>query len=156
MDHLLARGLRCIWVIDVSAAALARAKTRLGPVTSAVTWIEADVTSDWSGGVADIWHDRAAFHFLTDAEDRARYVEHARQHVKRGGYLMLATFGFEGPPTCSGLPIVRYSAESLAAEMGSAFALLESVSESHTTPAGAVQQFQYAVFRHLDQHHPKG
>ena len=97
VDHLLARGLRCLSVIDVSGAALARAKTRLGPAASTVTWIEADVTSDWSAGVVDVWHDRAAFHFLIEPAERARYVERAREHVKPGGHLVLSTFAQDGP-----------------------------------------------------------
>jgi SAM-dependent methyltransferase len=149
VDYLVARGLRCISVLDISGAALARAKARLAAAASHVDWIEVDVTTLWSARTVDVWHDRAAFHFLTDADDRRRYTERARRHVRAGGHLVLATFAPDGPTQCSGLPVVRYSPESLAAEMGSGFALVDAASEPHTTPSGGVQRFQYAVFRHV-------
>lgn len=150
MDRLVARGLACVSVLDVSGAALARAKARLGRSASRVRWIEADVTSRWLIDPVDVWHDRAVFHFLTDEEDRSRYLEHARRHIRPGGHLMLATFGSNGPTTCSGLPVVRYDAAGLAAELGPSFALVSSTDESHATPAGPLQPFTYALFRVRD------
>jgi hypothetical protein len=99
----------------------------------------------------DIWHDRAAFHFLTDPGDRARYVARLRHALSPGGYLVMATFALDGPPRCSGLDVIRYSAESLADELGSGFELVESVREEHRTPSGAVQRFQYSLLRDVGE-----
>jgi SAM-dependent methyltransferase len=147
VDALLARGLRCLAVLDVSGEALAHAKTRLGARAEDVTWIEADVTGSWSLKPMDIWHDRAVFHFLAAAVDRASYVAHLRETLKPGGSAIIATFALDGPSTCSGLPVVRYSAQTLAAELGGDFQLVESRHSQHVTPRGASQSFQYSRFR---------
>jgi uridine phosphorylase len=94
----------------------------------------------------DMWHDRAVFHFLTDPEDRARYKAHLRSTLKVGGTAVVATFAPDGPQRCSGLPVSRYSPETLAAELGPDFELVESVSHEHRTPAGSIQPFVYARF----------
>ena len=146
MDHVLQRGLSCLAVLDVSRAALARARQRLGPAAARVEWIESDVTTDWSVAPRDIWHDRAVFHFLTEPNDRAAYLTRLRATVKPGGSVVLATFGPTGPERCSGLAVRRYDAQDLAVQLGSEFALAEAVPESHRTPAGAVQDFLYARF----------
>lgn len=146
VDHLLDRGLRCVAVLDVSGAALRRAQTRLGERASIPTWIEADVTGPWSFEPVDIWHDRAVFHFLTDAADRARYRTHLEALVKPNGAVIVATFALDGPEKCSGLPVARYSPETLAGELGPAFALVDSATHVHTTPWGTTQSFQYARF----------
>ncbi len=146
VDCLVARGLSGVTVLDVSGAALARAGARLGPKQLAVTWIEADVTGEWSVPPVDIWHDRAVFHFLTDGRDRARYATHLREAVKPGGAVVIATFALDGPEKCSGLPVVRCSGETLAAELGAEFHLVETASELHQTPFGTVQSFCYNRF----------
>ena len=109
VDALVARGLDCVAVLDVSGTALDRAKSRLGGAAFALTWIEADVASDWSLKPMDIWHDRAVFHFLTEAADRDRYRGHLRRSLRPGGSLVIATFGPAGPKKCSGLNIKQYS-----------------------------------------------
>lgn len=149
MDHLVARGVRCVTVVDISRAALRRAAARLPGAP--VNWIEADLTESWSAPPADIWHDRAAFHFLTEAADRARYVERLSTMLKPGGQAIIATFALDGPPRCSGLDVVRYSGETLAAELGPAFRLAETVNDEHRTPLGAVQAFSYNRFVRLDR-----
>ena len=154
VDHLVVRGVRCVTVLDISGAALARAKTRLGEKQHAVRWIEADVTSGWPPEPVDIWHDRAVFHFLTDAEDRARYLTGLRQAVKPGGNVIIATFALDGPTKCSGLPVMRYSAETMGAELGPGFALADAVTEGHRTPAGIMQSFCYGWFRRTAQNQP--
>lgn len=146
VDALLARGLRCISVLDVSGAALAAARARLGEAGSIPTWIEADVTGEWSAPPMDIWHDRAVFHFLTESDDRAKYIAHLRAVLKAGGSAVIATFALDGPEKCSGLPVVRYSPTTLAAVLGEGFALVESTAYAHTTPWGATQAFQYSRF----------
>jgi len=146
VDYLLDRSVTCISVLDISAAALARAQQRLGPRQAQVRWIEADVTGEWTVPRVDIWHDRAVFHFLTDPEDRVRYRERLFQGLRPGGSAVIATFGLHGPLVCSGLPTVRYSPERLAAELGGAFRLRESVREVHPTPSGTTQEFWYCRF----------
>lgn len=146
IDALTARGLDCLAVLDVSGAALNRAKHRLGPAAAAITWIEADVAADWALKPMDIWHDRAVFHFLVDADDRARYVAHMRDVLKLKGSAIVATFDVNGPEQCSGLPVQRYSAESLARELGHEFRLVDSVPHDHHTPWGSTQAFRYSRF----------
>jgi hypothetical protein len=143
VDTLAARGLDCLAVLDVSHAALARAQTRLGAVAAAFTWIEADVTSGWSLKPMDIWHDRAVFHFLTTTEDRRRYRENLQRILKVSGTAIIATFALDGPDRCSGLPVSRYSSETLADEFGDEFRLVESVRHEHHTPWGTAQPFIY-------------
>ena len=143
MDFVLGNGVGCICVLDISAAALQRARERLGENARRVNWIEADVTGDWHVPLVDIWHDRAVFHFLTSAEDRARYVAHLRAALQPGGSAIIATFAPEGPEKCSGLPCVRYSPDSLQRELGPNFRLEEWIREGHQTPSGWVQEFGY-------------
>jgi SAM-dependent methyltransferase len=146
VDHLLARGLSCVTVLDVSGAALARARTRIGADAARVTWIEADVTAGWPVPRVDIWHDRAVFHFLVEPDDRARYVARLRQAVKPHGSVIIATFALEGPEKCSGLPVRRYSSETLSAEIGAGFDLVDTMDERHRTPFGTEQSFCYSRF----------
>jgi methyltransferase family protein len=146
VDRLLDRGVRCLTVLDISGAALARAWSRLPDAP--VTWIEADVTGPWTAVPADLWHDRAVFHFLTEPADRARYLDRLTEVLKPAGQAVIATFALEGPPRCSGLPVVRYSPDTLAAELGTSFQLEDAMRESHATPAGGTQEFWYCRLRH--------
>jgi SAM-dependent methyltransferase len=149
VDLLVAQGLHCLAVLDVSGTALRRAQARLGTAASTVAWIEADVTTDWSFKPVDIWHDRAVFHFLTEPEDRRRYLSRLDRTLKRGGSAIMATFALDGPDRCSGLPVVRYSPETLATGLGPDFELVEHLPHIHQTPWGNSQSFQYSRFRHL-------
>jgi hypothetical protein len=146
VDALIARGLRCLAVLDVSGAALDRAKARLGREAEIPIWIEADVVGEWSLKPMDVWHDRAVFHFLTDHDDRVRYGIHLRQTLKVGGTAIVATFALDGPAKCSGLPVMRYSPETLSQTLGPELTLVESVPHVHVTPWGATQAFQYSRF----------
>jgi SAM-dependent methyltransferase len=146
VDYLLDRAVRCVTVLDISGAALARARQRLGRRHAGVKWIEADVTGEWTTSPVDIWHDRAVFHFLTDPADRARYRSHILRTVRREGSVIIATFGPEGPRQCSGLPTLRYAPEDLESELGSRFRLRETVREAHSTPFGTRQEFWYSRF----------
>jgi len=146
IDHLAARGLDCLAVLDVSEAALARARTRLGESASIPIWIEADVAGDWSSRPVDIWHDRAVFHFLLGAEDRRRYRQHLFQTLKPGGAAIIATFALDGPAMCSGLPVERYSPGALASELGGDLDLVEATPHTHITPRGVTQPFNYCRF----------
>jgi hypothetical protein len=147
VDALAARGLTCLAVLDVSDAALERARLRLGDVAASITWLATDVVSDWSLKPMDVWHDRAVFHFLTIAEDRVSYRTHLRQTLKVGGTAIIATFALDGPDRCSGLPVRRYSPESLRWELGEEFELIESRPHVHETPWGRTQSFQYSRLR---------
>lgn len=152
VDGLLAAGYTNLTVLDLSAAALAAARARLGAGGDTVRWIEADIVdADLPAHAYDAWHDRAAFHFLTDAKARAAYVRTLRHALKPGGHLIVATFAEDGPTRCSGLPICRYSAVTLQAEFGAAFEPVHQEYEIHTTPAGGTQRFVYAVFRHTGE-----
>jgi trans-aconitate methyltransferase len=144
IDELLARGLDCLAVLDVSDAALGRAQARVGQPGAVVTWIRADVTQDWSLKPMDIWHDRAVFHFLTTPEDRSRYLARLRDTLKPRGTAIVATFAPDGPEKCSGLPVERYSPQTLAAQFGGDFELVDAKSHTHRTPWGASQHFQYS------------
>ena len=148
VDDLLAAEYADITVLDISAAALGLARRRLGPRAGGVRWVEADITeAELPRGRYDIWHDRAVFHFLTDAADRVHYVRSVLHAVRPGGYVIVAAFGPDGPLRCSGLPVVRYSPDRLHGEFGAAFELVGHASEEHTTPSGTVQQFIYCYCR---------
>lgn len=149
VDALLDRGVARVTVLDISRAALEHSKARLGARAASVEWIEAEITSVDLGESAlyDVWHDRALFHFLTDRDDRRRYVSTVSRAVKPGGAALIATFALHGPSRCSGLDVMRYDSESLARELGSEFSVERSVDDLHHTPSGVVQAFTYTVLR---------
>ena len=147
-ERLLDAGY-AVAVLDVSAAALARARSRLGARADAVRWIVADVTADPDLGAHDCWHDRAVFHFLTERADRRRYAALLARSVPSGGHAIIATFAPDGPDKCSGLPVCRYDGPALAAELGHALTLVRETRETHVTPWGKPQSFQYSVFRRM-------
>jgi hypothetical protein len=143
VDHLLGDGFTDITVLDIASSALAAAKARLGEVAHRVSWIAADITDFTPQRRYVLWHDRAVFHFLVDAERRQRYLDVLDQGLIRGGHLILATFGPMGPDRCSGLPVHRYSLPELEALLSPRFRLVRSELEEHLTPLGKPQQFLY-------------
>lgn len=148
VDGLLAAGYHGITVVDLSCEALAVAQRRLGDLAATVEWRADDVlTASFAPASIDVWHDRAVFHFLTAAADRARYVAQVRGALRPGGHALVATFAEDGPTRCSGLDVARYSPAALHGEFGHDFQLLESHRELHTTPAGAQQAFTYCLCR---------
>jgi SAM-dependent methyltransferase len=147
VDALLEAGFEAVTVLDLSKKALATAKARLGALAAKVRWVVADVTTWEPSEAYDVWHDRAAFHFLTAPKDRAAYAARASRTVRPGGHLIIGTFAPDGPERCSGLPIVRHDAASLGDVFGSEFELMESRLHSHQTPMGATQRFQFSRFR---------
>jgi len=148
VDDLAAEGYTDLTVLDLSSAALAVAKQRLGKYADAVHWIEGDITLiELPAHRFDIWHDRAVSHFLTDLADRHAYVERIMHAVRPGGHVIIATFAEDGPEKCSGLPVMRYQPETLRAELGDAFLLVEHEKAAHYTPLGALQQFVYCRYR---------
>lgn len=146
VDALLAAGYRNLTVLDISPAALAASQARLGRAAGRVRWIAADVTAWEPAASYDVWHDRAAFHFLTAPEDQAAYVSRLRRALKVGGHAIIGTFAPDGPEQCSGLPVARHSAESIAALLGDDFTLTDSRPHEHVTPSQSVQNFQFSVF----------
>jgi trans-aconitate methyltransferase len=147
VDHLLDRGYQSIAVLDVSSAAQAHAKSRLGARAQRVEWYEEDVTRFRPDQQFALWHDRAVFHFLTDAAERARYVKTLRLALKPRGHAILATFAMDGPTKCSGLEIVRYGEDQMRRALGDEFELREQVDETHLTPWKSEQRFSYFRFQ---------
>lgn len=134
---------------DLSQVALDTARARLGARAEHVRTIVGDITqTPLEANAYDLWHDRAVFHFLTDPEARAAYVRQVLHAVRPGGYVIVATFGLQGPEQCSGLPVIRYDERSLHATFGeSAFRKLGHEHESHKTPWGTEQEFVYCYCR---------
>lgn len=149
VDRLLDRGFRDLTVVDIASAALDIVRTRLGDRAGLVEFVVADVTSWEPSHSFDVWHDRAVFHFLVDDALRARYVETVGRAVQPGGAVVLGTFAVDGPEQCSGLPVKRWSAESLAAEFADRFELVHHEREVHRTPGGGEQAFTWVVLRRV-------
>jgi SAM-dependent methyltransferase len=148
VDDLLDAGYRQLSVLDLSGAAIATAQRRLGERAARVRWLEADVlTAALPAAHYDVWHDRAVFHFLTSSEAREAYVRQVLHAVKPGALVIVATFAEDGPTQCSGLPVMRYSAQALHGEFGAPFELLGHEREVHHTPAGNEQKFVYCYCR---------
>lgn len=147
VDALLARGHAHVAVLDLSAQALKIARTRLGPLADAVEWIVGDVTEWEPVRRYDLWHDRAAFHFLTKPDAQAVYAWRLDSALKPGGVAIIGTFAPDGPEKCSGLPVARHDAASIGKVLGPDFTLVDERRHDHVTPGGSVQKFQFSSFR---------
>jgi SAM-dependent methyltransferase len=148
VDDLLSEGYTNISVLDISQKAIDVARERIVKQADEVHWYCADITkTTLPQNYFDIWHDRAVFHFLTAESDREKYIEQVIRSVKHGGYVIMSTFGLEGPEKCSGLDVVRYDAEHLHEQFGKTFKLINSTTEMHNTPMGTTQQFLYCFCR---------
>lgn len=145
--RVLDAGAGQVTVLDISEAALKRARQRIGSHADRIEWVVGDVTKVEDLGTFDVWHDRAVFHFLIDPEDRRKYVALVERSIEPGGYAIIATFGPDGPERCSGLPVQRYTSEDLAQTFGKSFRLQKHESETHETPWGKPQQFAYMVLQ---------
>lgn len=143
--HALRLGFGHVAVLDLSPEGIARSQAAMGSEADRVEWIVADVTTWKPGRRYDVWHDRAAFHFLTDKADRAAYVETLDAALADAGHTIIATFALDGPERCSGLPVQRYSPETLVETLGPRFTLVNSVRHEHQTPWGSTQAFQFSV-----------
>ena len=150
VDRLVDQGFEDVTVLDLSEAALEAAKARLGSRSAGVQWVVADATVWEPRKAYHIWHDRAAFHFLTEERDQVAYIMRLGRALKVGGYAIMATFALDGPERCSGLPVVRYGPVSLGQKLGDRFQLVESRTHIHATPWGADQSFQFSLFRRVD------
>ena len=147
-EDLLEKGYENLTVLDISSTAMKMSRARLGARANEVRWLEGDITRmALPQTYFDVWHDRAVFHFLTEALDRKRYRDQVLASLKPGGHLIFATFAHDGPTKCSGLDIVRYSTETIIAEVGEGFEFVESQSDLHKTPLHTEQKFLYSWFR---------
>ncbi len=147
VDALLEKGYQNIWILDIAATALGKAKQRLGDRAKQIHWLVTDVTEFVPPVQFDFWHDRAAFHFLTDEESINKYVSIAESGIKKNGYLILGTFSDEGPQKCSGLEIKQYNEASMSARFKPAFNRIKCIREEHTTPFNTVQNFLFCSFQ---------
>lgn len=149
VDSLLAKGFDNVTVLDLSPAALAFARARLGRKGDIVRWIVADVTEWRPSERYDVWHDRATFHFLTNEGETNAYVQRLKQALRTDGHVIIGTFAPDGPEKCSGLPVARHDAASLSAILGTDFILLDCRRHEHITPWQAHQKFQFSTFRRV-------
>ena len=150
VDDMISEGFKSISVLDISASALTTTRIRLGDLSGYVTWIDGDIaTTELPEHHFDLWHDRAMFHFLTSQGQRAKYVDCLLKSLKPNGHLILALFAPEAPPSCSGLPVQRYSSDQLEKTLGDDFELQRHTKELHVTPGGVEQMYLYCLFRRV-------
>lgn len=146
-EALLDKGFTNIHVLDISASAIERAKDRLGVKASRIQWNVSDVTELNTSVQFDLWHDRAAFHFLTTEDKIASYVALAEKNIKKDGWLVIGTFSESGPLKCSGLDIKQYSESTMNKRFSPRFNLIKFLRYDHTTPSGSVQNFLFGIFQ---------
>ncbi|MFT6145270.1 MAG: 2-polyprenyl-3-methyl-5-hydroxy-6-metoxy-1,4-benzoquinol methylase [Myxococcota bacterium] len=150
VDALLEEGFEDVSVLDLSAAALNISQTRLRKRAALARWHVGSVLDvELPEGGTSVWHDRAVFHFMATETQQHAYLKTMAHAVRPGGHAIIATFAEDGPTTCSGLPVTRYSAEQLAAVFTPAFTLVSCESEQHTTPAGETQSFTVCHLRRV-------
>ena len=149
VDNLLSLGYTNVSVLDISAKAIERAKTRLGKKADEVTWIVSDITSFEPEEKYDLWHDRAAFHFLNDPENIQKYLKVMETAIKPNGFLIIGTFSDKGPTKCSGIEIKQYSIEELKAAIPDTFKFIEGKNIDHPTPSGSLQNFTFCKFQKI-------
>ena len=145
VDFLLMEGFEDITVLDISEQALERARKRLGKAAGRVTWIVSDITAFKPARHYDLWHDRAAFHFLTSGDQIEKYLSIAKASVK--GFLTIGTFSHDGPTKCSGLEIRQYNEDELQEQLSKGFTKIRCITEDHLTPFNTKQNFLFCSFR---------
>jgi ubiquinone/menaquinone biosynthesis C-methylase UbiE len=150
VDNLLELGYQDITVVDISESALERAKKRLGDSADKVKWIVADAASLKLTEKYDFWHDRAAFHFLTQEHEIENYIDTVQQCVNPGGKLVIGTFSENGPKKCSGIEIKQYSEDSMNERFGKYFRKIDCITVDHKTPSGSVQNFIFCSFTRME------
>lgn len=149
VDHLLDMGYKDITVLDISEAALERAKKRLGTKAEMVKWIVADAATFKPTEKYDFWHDRAAFHFLTQEQEIENYLDTVQKSIKPTGVLVIGTFSEQGPKKCSGIEIKQYSEKSMIERLQKFFEKIKCITVDHKTPFDTIQNFVFCSFRKL-------
>lgn len=149
VDHLLDTGYKDITVLDISEAALERAKKRLGTKAEMVKWIVADAATFKPTEKYDFWHDRAAFHFLTQEQEIEHYLDTVQKSIKPTGVLVIGTFSEQGPKKCSGIEIKQYSEKSMIERLQKYFEKIKCITVDHKTPFDTIQNFVFCSFRKL-------
>jgi len=149
VDHLLDLGYQDITVLDISALAIQRANKRLGPRSSEVTWIVSDAAVFEPTEKYDFWHDRAAFHFLTEEKEIESYLNTVQKNIKENGILVMGTFSEQGPKKCSGIEIKQYSESSMSSLLQKAFEKIKCITVNHKTPFDTIQNFIFCSFKKL-------
>ncbi len=144
-ECLLAEGYTDITVLDISKSALDKTKKRLGGDAERIQWIVSDITDFQPDREYALWHDRAAFHFLTAENEISKYLDTAIKYIS--GYLVLGTFSTEGPSKCSGLDIIRYDKKSLTKILDKGFKKLKCITADHRTPFDTIQNFLFCSFK---------
>lgn len=148
-DFLLKAGYQNITVLDISQNAIDRAKNRLGKNAENITWIVTDISEFQTDEKYDVWHDRAAFHFLTQEKEISNYIEITQKNIAKDGFLIIGTFSETGPKKCSGIPICQYSEESLVSRFNKGFQKIKCFSEDHQTPFNTFQSFIFCCFQRI-------
>ena len=149
VDNLLDLGYQDITVLDISAVALDKAKQRLGERTDKVKWIVADAASFRPTEKYDFWHDRAAFHFLTQEQEIDNYLDTVQKCIQPTGILVIGTFSEQGPKKCSGIEIKQYSETTMTDRLARFFEIINCITVDHKTPMGTIQNFIFCSFRRL-------
>jgi cyclopropane fatty-acyl-phospholipid synthase-like methyltransferase len=149
VDHLLDKDFRNITVLDISSSSIERAKQRLGEIAQNVKWIVADAANFTPPEKYDLWHDRAAFHFLTDEKEISDYVETAAENMNSNGFIIIGTFSDQGPKMCSGIVVKQYSEASMTERMEKRFEKIYCTIVDHKTPSGSVQNFIFCIFKKI-------
>jgi 2-polyprenyl-3-methyl-5-hydroxy-6-metoxy-1,4-benzoquinol methylase len=147
VDHLLRLGYEDITVLDISESSLEKARLRLKTEANKVKWIVQDITIFRPIEKYDFWHDRAAFHFLTDPTDISAYLDIAQKAIRPSGILVLGTFSETGPKKCSGIEIQQYSERSMSDLLQESFEKIKCISIDHKTPFDTIQNFIFCSFR---------
>ena len=147
VDYLLKEGYTNLSVLDISSTSLDRAKKRLGPNALTVNWIVSDIKEFKPTCQYDVWHDRAAFHFLTNEHDVRNYLKLVRNYVN--GYLIIGTFSTKGPDKCSGLPVKQYNEEDLTTIFSEGFEKISCTNVDHITPSRTNQNFTFCSFKNV-------
>jgi SAM-dependent methyltransferase len=147
VDHLLELGYEDITVLDISHKAIERAKARLGGIADKVQWVTADILDFRPAEQYDFWHDRAAFHFLTEENDVDHYIETALKAISRNGMMVIGTFSKLGPEKCSGIDIKQYSEQTMTDRFEKDFEAIDCFSVDHRTPFDTIQNFVFCSFK---------
>lgn len=146
VDHLLAEGYEKLTVLDISSKAIERAQKRLGKAAEKVRWIVSDVVDFTSSETYDIWHDRAAFHFLSDSKDIEQYIQNAQTSLNSNGKMIVGTFSTNGPTKCSGIEIKQYDEDLMRRTFERNFKKIDCSIHKHQTPEEKVQEFIFCRF----------